>query len=225
MPIKLFNLVLVLIFLNLCTSCGIKLFGYNYAVDLVNYGQNGLIILEMGSHKPYVRTLYTTTSAAGNKTQHDPRTPGIKDLEFVSRIYPSLPSKYRNPADAFGRFPGHARYLPDQVIVKWQLAKLEDCSDYHGVLTDEKRSWLSSKGYKPDFHRQAYDCRWVPIPDKVFSQTLDLDALVKQTEAYKKTGTSNPKGALSFYTLHLTFEFAEEKLRLDVDNSTTNLWR
>ena len=201
-----------------------KAFGLTYSVDIVNHGQNGVIILSMEPYQTWVRKPYITTSAAGYDTEHDPRMPGIEGLEYVSSIHPSLPSRFRNPANSYGRFPGHERSLPEKIDVVWQLAELSDC-DYLGPAQASKTiEWLEQNGYDPVYHVQARRCVWQPVPDKIYRKSFDMNA-IRNTEAYKKTGTPNFSVSMSRYTLHLTFVFQEDDLILDVDSRTTNPWK
>lgn len=212
-------LIITLGYLKFCT----KAFGIIYGVDLVNYGQNGVIVLEIARHKPWKLEPYYTMGADGQKVLNDPKVQGLQDLSLVTFQYPSIPSKYRNPADAFGRFPGHPNSLPDKVEVVWQLAKLSKCADYGPAQSDKTRKWLSGNGYDPSFHTLARGCTWHPIPDRVFRKTIDMNE-IKATEAYRRTGSANPNRAASRYTLNLKFIFIEDQLKVEADNGATNPW-
>lgn len=196
-----------------------------YGVDIVNYGQNGVIVLQMSHYDSYVRKPYTTM-AANKKTElyWDPRTPGIEDVAHVTRLYPSIPSKYRNPATAFGRFSDHPKSLPDEIEVVWQLAELKDCKKTVGVNPkDTIATEIKARGYNPEDHVLKSNCTWAPIPNKIFRKKIDM-AAIRASEAYKRTGKSNPGTALSRYTFLLRFVFQEDQMTVKAENGTTNPW-
>lgn len=201
-----------------------KMFGIIYGVDVVNHGQNGVIVLEMTHFESYESQPYVTTSGRGEEILNDPRIPGLEGIKSVVELYPSLPSEYRNPADAFGRFPGYKKSLPRDVEVVWQLAELAQCDDYGPALADKTKDWMREHHYDPEYHRLASRCTWHPLPDKIFRKKLDM-AAVRASDAYKRTGTRNKWVGGSRYTLNLALIFNEEQVQLEADNGTTNPWQ
>lgn len=138
---------------------------------------------------------------------------------------PSIPSKYRDPASGLGHFEGHRTSLPDEVEIVWQLAELKDCKSETKVRHDANLPWLGSRAqtYGPEEFIRKSDCTWHPLPDKVYRQQLDMQA-IRNSEAYRKTGRRADGVAGSRYTLNLTLVFIEDRLIVEVDNGATNPW-
>lgn len=201
-----------------------KLLGIIYGMDINNYGQNGVIVLEMTHFEPFELVPYKTTQASGEEVLNDPRVPGLIGIKRVVDLDPDIPSKYRNPASAFGRFPRYGNSLPDEVEIVWQLAELTECHRIVPVRSDETKQELEALGYKPAEHARKSDCTWHPLPDKIFRKKLDM-AAVKASEAYRKTGTRNHWIAGSRYTLRLNLIFIEDQVKLEAANGATNPWR
>lgn len=127
----------------------------------------------------------------------------------------------------------------------WQLAELKECEtelwanrpvQYRPQDTSEaaRKVWdearekrldeIKKLGYTPENHWVKSGCTWLPLPDKIYRQKLDMQAL-RDSEAYKKTGRRNPNVAMSRYTLNLELIFNEDQLTVKADNGATNPWK
>ena len=121
-----------------------------YGVDIYNYGRHGVLVLTMADEQPFVRKPYITMGADGKEVLNDNKIPGLENVAFVVGLYPTIPSKYRDPASSFGRFTGYKRSLPKEVEVVWQLPTLTDCETE--TLGQSRRAdritWLTHKSVK-----------------------------------------------------------------------------
>ncbi|MDT0499318.1 hypothetical protein RM530_18420, partial [Algiphilus sp. W345] len=163
---------------------------------------------------------------------------------FVIAMTPQIPSpRYRDPTTSFGRFRGYENDLPDALEIVWQLAELTECSTdiradhksdyskepevqrlYYEAQWRERQRELRSKGYDPADHVLKSGCTWHPLPDKVFRENLDLQA-VRDAEAYKKTGKPYSGTAMSRFQLNLTLIFIEDEITVKAESRVTNPWK
>lgn len=196
-----------------------------YGVDIVNHGQSGVIILELGQEEAFVRRPFRVMGGDGKERWSYPDVPeGLKELPVVIAMYPTIPSEYRDPTTAFGRFTGYERTLPTDLEVVWQLAELRECSDTVWVRSEETTRELKSRGYNPADHVNKSGCTWVLLPDKIFRKKLNLRE-IRDTAAYKRAGKRNPFVALSHYTLGINLIFMEDQLKVEAYTGSTNPWR
>lgn len=213
---RLKNLRAVLALLIACigvSGCG----EFTYGVDLVNHGQKGILVLSFGGFRKYEeREVFLTYRKTGEEIRN-PGTKGLAGIELVKRLYPSLPSKYRDTAAAFGRFPGKPRSLPDSAEVIWQLAELRECRTNTEAQSEKTVKELKALGRDPEYHRIASGCTWKPLPDKIFRKTVDLTA-IRETDAYKQAHGRN-------FRLNITFEFMDEELRVIPEAYGINRWK
>ncbi len=196
---------------SLVNGCG----NFNYGIDLVNHGQHGVIIMKMSYYEAFEVKPYKTTSAAGLENTHDPRVPGLEGVRRVAHLYPSIPSQFRNPANAFGRFDGHSHSLPDEVEVVWQLAELSNCETSRAAHSENSEKWMRANGFDVEFHRIAFGCTWRPVPARIYRKKVDMEA-IRASDAYKKAGRN--------FRLNLTFEFIEGELRVKPEAFRINRW-
>ena len=147
------------------------------------------------------------------------------DVPILRGLHPRIPSRHRDPASATAPFLGHSHSLPETAEVVWQLAELKDCKSETKVRHDANLPWLGSRAqtYGPEEFFRKSDCTWHPLPDKVYRQQLDMQA-IRNSEAYRKTGRRADGVAGSRYTLNLTLVFIEDRLIVEVDNGATNPW-
>ncbi len=187
-----------------------------YGIDLVNYGRFGVLVLELDGMQNYLeKTEYISYTVSGDIARN-PGTPGLEGLELVNRLYPSIPSQYRNPANSAGRFAGHPNSLPDSVEVAWQLAELRECERYRAPESPRVQLWLKENGFTASEHRTAFDCTWHPLPGKVFRKTLNIGAL-RQSEAYRKAGRNA--------RLNITLRFMDEEIEIVSEAFAINRWK
>lgn len=144
---------------------------------------------------------------------------------MIAGRFPSIPSRYRDPASGLGHFEGHRNSLPEHIEIVWQLAELKDCKNETRIRSDSEiaRKELHGRQYGTTEFVDKSDCTWHPLPDKVYRQQLDMQA-IRNSEAYRKTGRRADGVAGSRYTLNLTLVFIEDRLIVEVDNGATNPW-
>ncbi len=143
---------------------------------------------------------------------------GIRPHSYYSKVGVDFPilaglrqGVGKSTSIKLGTFAGHKTSLPNEVEVVWQMADLIDCKSeepstvYPGVM--RKRG-----------------CTWVPVKEDIYSKNLDLSA-IKKSEAFAKTGKSNPNRGGSHYTLVLNLIFNEDQVRIEAYNSATHPWR
>lgn len=225
-------------------GCVLPTFGLVYSVDVVNYGQYGAIILEIGGHEPFVRKPFKKGDGQGGEFIMDARIPGLEDLAYVLIREPDFPTDYRDNTVGIGQFPRYSRSLPETVEVVWQLADLSECRSVvrpnapvevspnypeHAKASFEKNriefmDQLRAKGYDPDRLIRKSGCIWSPIAGKIYRKTIDMKA-IRQSEAYKQSGDSNPDLARSKFVLNLKFVFMDEDLKVEAESRTTNPWK
>lgn len=234
----------------LCTAVILFLSGcgdFVYGVDIVNYGQSGVILLQVGKQEGQIRKPYKVMGANGQERWITRVTsPGMEDIPFVIAMTPQIPSiRYRDPTTSFGRFKGYERVPPQTLEVVWQLAELTKCSTNiradrpleYGVNTNtevRKRSYeqrhrerlneLVRAGYNPADHANKSGCTWHPQSNKIYRKTLDLKS-VRDTEAYKKTGKPYSGISMSRFQLNLTLIFIEDEITVKAESRVTNPWK
>ncbi|TDU32546.1 hypothetical protein DFR24_1944 [Panacagrimonas perspica] len=189
------------------SSCG----RFVYGVDILNYGDSGILLLKIGDME--ATGLHQAFSELG------------VSVPIIAGRFPSIPSKYRDPASYFGRFNERHATLPDDVVIGWQLADLKNCKAERRVSADSlaQRSIKSASVYAAKEYVFKDDCSWHPRPDKVYQQKLDLRP-IKNSDAYKRTGDRYKDVAGSRYTLNITLIFIEDQVKVEVDNGATNPW-
>ena len=197
----------------LLISCG----GKPYGVDAVNHGQHGVLLLEFGSYPSHTEQEVANIAVPERNPVWVKGTPGLIGATFVKRLYPSIPSATRNPADSMiRRFPGHESWPPQEVQVAWQLAELSNCELNRKAKSTITIKELNAIGRDPEFHRIASHCTWHLLPDKIFRKTVDMKAVMKSPEV-KKAGWNA--------RLNLTFEFIEDELRVIPEAYAINHWQ
>ncbi|MDD3763172.1 MAG: hypothetical protein PHP86_07770 [Nevskiales bacterium] len=127
---------------------------------------------------------------------------------IIAGLHPGVKD---NTSIKLGTFASHKTSLPNEVEVVWQLAALTNCKE-----NEPDSSYPGG--------RRKSGCTWLPLKDKIYRKTLDLSD-IKQSEAYKKTGKSNPRRGGSHYTLVLNLIFNEDQVRIEAYNSSTHPWR
>ena len=107
---------------------------FSYGVDILNYGESGVIILQVGNQKAIgPHPAYVKIGAT---------------VPMIAARFPSIPSNYRDPASYFGRFEGYETSLPESIEVAWQLAALDNCKE---MLRIDKNS-ESALTLRENFH-------------------------------------------------------------------------
>lgn len=189
-----------------------------YGIDIVNHGQHGVIVIEFGTYGTYVEKEKINVSMPNDEPSWQVGTRGLAATELVTRLYPHIPSLFRNPADSMViKFPGYERNLPDKVDVAWQLADLSNCSkDLRVYPGDSMWAEVVALGFDPSTVVSKSACTWHPLPDKVFRQTIDM-AKVRNSDAVKKAGRN--------VRLNITFEFIENELRVVPKAFAINRWK
>lgn len=184
---------------------------FAYGVDLLNLGEHGVLLLEIGDRKATApHSAYVSL--------------GVSQPIIAGR-FPGIPSRYRDPASFFGHFTGYNDSLPEEIVVVWQLAEMRNCKSEHRVQADSEyvKDNLRGRDYGRTEYVDKSGCTWHPLPSKVFRQKLDIKA-IRSTEAYRRTGTRYKDVAGSRYTLNLTLIFIEDQVKVEVDNGATNPW-
>jgi hypothetical protein len=203
-PACIFTLSLVLPGLSGCEP-------FRYGVDVLNHGENGVILLQVG-----------TLKAVGPHPAY--ASIGVNTPMIAAR-FPSLPSRHRDPASSFGRFEGYERSLPDSIDLTWQLASLNDCKAAIRIKADSEsaKKELAGRSYGRSEYFGKSGCTWRPLSDRIFKQTVDMRDL-RRSDAYKRTGERYKEVAGSRYTLNITLIFIEDQVKVEVDNGATNPW-
>jgi len=201
------NILAYLVALPALSGCG----SFSYGVDVLNYGENGVILLQVG-----------TAEAVGPHPAY--ANVGVA-IPMIAARFPSLPSSYRDPASSFGRFNGYETSLPDSLDIAWQLASLDDCKATVRMDANSEsiKKELKGRSYGPSEYFGKSGCTWRPLSDRIFRRTIDMKAL-RLSDAYKRTGDRYKDVAGSRYTLNITLIFIEDQVKVEVDNGATNPW-
>ncbi len=215
------------LFLSL-TACGKT----PYSIDMLNYGQHGVILLKVGEQEGAVRKPYRVKMASGRERWvTNVVYPGLEDIPFVIAMTPTIPSQYRDPTSAFGRFKGYENKLPDKVEIVWQLAELKDCDDESQIkgreptpYNIEKREWLESNGFNPDDHVRKSGCTWSPLPGKVFREELDMKA-IRDSEAYRQASRGLFGSPFDRHAMLIELIFQEDQLTVKTYDRKVNVWK
>ncbi len=198
-----------------------------YSVDMVNHGQNGVILLQVGQETGVVRKPYKVHRPDGTtRWETYVASPGLEDVAFVIAMDPSIPSEFRDPTSAFGRFKGYEDKLPDQVEIVWQLAELKECDDVMGVgdLNPSARKWLVSQNLDPSRYIYKAGCTWRPLPGKIFHKQLDMQA-IRDSEAYREATRLRLDTPFNRHILRVELVFAEDQLTVNTDQYTVNWFK
>lgn len=207
----------------------------HYAVDMVNYGQSGVILLKVGEQVGVVRKSHKEKVSVWDGTERwvtiKATSPGLEDVAFVIAMTPTIPSQYRDPTSAFGRFKGYENKLPDKVEIVWQLAELRDCDDESQIkgrestpYNREKRAWLESNGFNPDDHVRKSGCTWSPLPGKVFREELDMQA-IRDSEAYRQASRGLFSSPFDRHVMLIELIFQEDQLTVKTYDRKVNVWK
>ncbi len=183
----------------LVTGCG----RFTYSVEAVNYGQHGVILLNV------------PVTGDGARDRAFPRT---------YRLSPGLPTVADDVRD-LGLFENHGNSLPDEIEIVWQIAELSGCETIvpaEGSVSFEKE--LRKHGYDPADYIRREGCSWSPIDGAIHRKTFYMEA-VRKTAAYRRTGSWYEGIGGSRYVLRLRFEFRDEEAKLVAYNEATNPWK
>ena len=186
-----------------------------YAMQAVNYGRHGVIVLEV-SHMQSQLISVGTAEAAGMSN--------LGGRVLVASLYPALPLESLPGAMMWGRFDGYETSLPDEVEVVWQLADLNNCEEERPAGSKIGIEQIRARGYDPEQHLSKHGCSWDPIPKKIYRQKLDMDA-IRKSEAYTKAGSKNPEIEGSRYSLGLLLVFNEDQLKVETFSKVSNPWK
>ncbi len=190
----------------LCSGCSDLIYG----VDVVNYGRSGVLILQVGEEKAASPHSYFSKVGV--------------PFPVIAGREPSMPTKYRDPADSFGYFGGHPNSLPKEVEVVWQLAELSECRKDILITSEKSKTEVKSLGYDPANHVVKGSCTWRPMPDKIFRKKLDMRAL-RKTDEYKRAGDFTWDVLFARYRLNLTLVFIEDQVTIKAENYSSNPWK
>ncbi len=199
----------------------------HYAVDMVNYGQNGVILLQVAEETGVVRKPYKVHRPDGTtRWETYVASPGLEDVAFVIAMDPSIPSEFRDPTSAFGRFKGYEDKLPDQVEIVWQLAELKECDDVMGVgdLNPSARKWLVSQNLDPSRYIYKAGCTWRPLPGKIFHKQLDMQA-IRDSEAYRQASRGLFSSPFDRHVMLIELIFQEDQLTVKTYDRKVNVWK
>ncbi len=181
-----------------------------YAVDMINYGRSGVLILQVGDER--AEGLHEYYSKHG------------VDFPIIRGMYPKIPSEFRDPTSAFGRFKGYEDKLPDQVEIVWQLAKLSECKYNSPPQSDQTIKWMREQGFDPDAYVNKYGCNWTPLPGKIFHKQLDMQA-IRDSEAYREATRLRLDTPFNRHILRVELVFAEDQLTVNTDQYTVNWFK
>ena len=198
------------LFIVLLSRCGKVIYG----VKAFNFGQNGVLILEMSSKTP--REVSAERMQRANMD-------GLKGLMLIAHLYPKIPSKYRDNGVLFGRFEGHDHSLPSEIEVVWQLADLRNCKEEKRAQSSQVIRELQTRGYNPNYHISKRGCTWIPLPDRIYRKKIDMKA-IRESEAYKKATRRNLLILGHSHSLRLFFVFQEDQLTVEVFAYGINPW-
>ncbi|MES9971372.1 MAG: hypothetical protein ABW092_15165 [Candidatus Thiodiazotropha sp.] len=124
----------------------------------------------------------------------------------ANRIRTGIPG-VRDDVIAKGRFPNHPNSLPDQIVVKWQLAELSDCR-----RIDKYKSKIK-KVEDNTLYVRKLGCTWTPIKGKVFRKVFDLKEAQK-SEYAKHAGERIRFGSKRVMIIRFIFRDEEVEMRL-----------
>ncbi len=197
----------------------------HYAVDMVNYGQNGVILLQVAEETGVVRKPYKVHRPDGTtRWETYVASPGLEDVAFVIAMDPSIPSEFRDPTSAFGRFKGYEDKLPDQVEIVWQLAKLSECKYNSPPQSDQTIKWMREQGFDPDAYVNKYGCNWTPLPGKIFHKQLDMQA-IRDSEAYRQASRGLFSSPFDRHVMLIELIFQEDQLTVKTYDRKVNVWK
>lgn len=203
-------LAFAMLIVVLLSRCGKVIYG----VKAFNFGQNGVLVLEM-SHR--------TAGAIDADRVTRGLADGLLGRVMIAHLYPSIPSKYWDNGVLFGRFEGYDHSLPSEIEVVWQIAELRNCKEEMRATSERGVKELEVAGYSPTYHVNKSGCTWIPLPDRIYRKKIDMQA-IRDSEAYKNATRRNLLILGHSHSLRLFFVFQEDQLTVEVFAYGINPW-
>lgn len=135
-----------------------------YGIGIGNYTGLGVIIHELPVRSEFLP-----------RKELDPTIPGTMQSVFK-----------------FSGFVDTTTKLPNEVILKWQLAELKNCRKDISAKINTNYTSIKFEDDGRIYHRKS-GCDWYPLSDKIYETTLDL-RVAQKSEAFEKLGQKMEDG-------------------------------
>jgi len=189
------NFVLTCLLLGMLFSCSNK---PPYSVSIGNYTGQGIIFYDL--------PVATET------------------LWKEKKVYPTIPGSISG-LSKFPNFLGSQHSLPNQITIKWQLAKLNDCKQEEFSRELDGYSKEVSVEINPNVYAWKMDCEWFPLESKKFETTVDLRSFQK-SEPFLELGKRHKSVQMSRNTAGIFMAFyGEDDLRIKTYSGHSKTWQ